>query len=102
MNVHRWRKLEGSDPGMYELIQKAERGDAGPTRRRVHGGCTGPAGEALFGPLVIARSDWRARTDEASCFYVRKALVTSSDALVPNSFLFQIKKKSGERGGVPG
>ncbi|CAK9086395.1 unnamed protein product [Durusdinium trenchii] len=22
MNVHRWRKLEGSDPGMYELIQK--------------------------------------------------------------------------------
>ena len=23
MNVHRWRKLEGSDPAMYELIQKA-------------------------------------------------------------------------------
>ena len=23
MNVHRWRKLEGSDPVMYELIQKA-------------------------------------------------------------------------------
>merc|ERR1712151_738081 len=22
MNVHRWRKLEGSDPAMYELIQK--------------------------------------------------------------------------------
>eukprot|EP00933_Yihiella_yeosuensis_P024990 TRINITY_DN1936_c0_g1_i5.p1 TRINITY_DN1936_c0_g1~~TRINITY_DN1936_c0_g1_i5.p1 ORF type:complete len:160 (+),score=45.85 TRINITY_DN1936_c0_g1_i5:551-1030(+) len=22
MNVHRWRKLEGSDPEMYELIQK--------------------------------------------------------------------------------
>lgn len=22
MNVHRWRKLEGSDPNMYELIQK--------------------------------------------------------------------------------
>jgi len=22
MNVHRWRKLEGSDPVMYELIQK--------------------------------------------------------------------------------
>merc|ERR1719391_982511 len=22
MNVHRWRKLEGSDPQMYELIQK--------------------------------------------------------------------------------
>merc|ERR1712023_301628 len=22
MNVHRWRKLEGSDPHMYELIQK--------------------------------------------------------------------------------
>merc|ERR1711937_442803 len=21
-NVHRWRKLEGSDPAMYELIQK--------------------------------------------------------------------------------
>eukprot|EP00971_Amphidinium_carterae_P170498 3378336-Amphidinium_carterae.1 len=23
MNVHRWRKLEGSDPAVYELIQKA-------------------------------------------------------------------------------
>ena len=23
MNVHRWRKLEGSDPAIYELIQKA-------------------------------------------------------------------------------
>jgi anthranilate/para-aminobenzoate synthase component II len=22
MNVHRWRKLEGSDPSTYELIQK--------------------------------------------------------------------------------
>merc|ERR1712087_126098 len=22
MNVHRWRKLQGSDPAMYELIQK--------------------------------------------------------------------------------
>merc|ERR1711953_1229472 len=22
MNVHRWRKLEGSDPAMFELIQK--------------------------------------------------------------------------------
>merc|ERR1712228_508685 len=22
MNAHRWRKLEGSDPAMYELIQK--------------------------------------------------------------------------------
>ena len=24
MNVHRWRKLEGSDPGTYELIQKIQ------------------------------------------------------------------------------
>merc|ERR1712072_1628419 len=24
MNVHRWRKLEGSDPAMYELIQKVK------------------------------------------------------------------------------
>ena len=22
MNVHRWRKLEGSDPATYELVQK--------------------------------------------------------------------------------
>ena len=22
LNVHRWRKLEGSDPGAYEMIQK--------------------------------------------------------------------------------
>lgn len=27
MNVHRWRKLEGSDPAMYELIQKARTRD---------------------------------------------------------------------------
>ena len=24
MNVHRWRKLEGSDPSTYELIQKIQ------------------------------------------------------------------------------
>jgi ribosomal protein L29 len=24
MNVHRWRKLEGSDPAMYEMIQKIQ------------------------------------------------------------------------------
>ena len=24
MNVHRWRKLEGSDPASYELIQKVQ------------------------------------------------------------------------------
>jgi hypothetical protein len=24
MNVHRWRKLEGSDPKRYELIQKIQ------------------------------------------------------------------------------
>lgn len=24
LNVHRWRKLEGSDPGQYELIQKCQ------------------------------------------------------------------------------
>ena len=24
MNVHRWRKLEGSDPGAYEMIQKIQ------------------------------------------------------------------------------
>ena len=24
LNVHRWRKLEGSDPATYELIQKIE------------------------------------------------------------------------------
>lgn len=24
LNVHRWRKLEGSDPAMYELIQKVQ------------------------------------------------------------------------------
>jgi hypothetical protein len=22
MNIHRWRKLEGSDPSTYEMIQK--------------------------------------------------------------------------------
>jgi len=25
MNLHRWRKLEGSDPAMYEMIQKVQR-----------------------------------------------------------------------------
>ena len=24
MNVHRWRKLEGSDPATFELIQKVQ------------------------------------------------------------------------------
>ena len=24
MNVHRWRKLEGSDPATYEMIQKIQ------------------------------------------------------------------------------
>merc|ERR1712174_47637 len=24
MNVHRWRKLEGSDPAMYEMMQKVK------------------------------------------------------------------------------
>ena len=24
MNIHRWRKLEGSDPATYELIQKVQ------------------------------------------------------------------------------
>ncbi len=24
LNVHRWRKLEGSDPGTYEMIQKIQ------------------------------------------------------------------------------
>ena len=24
MNVHRWRKLEGSDPGTYEMVQKIQ------------------------------------------------------------------------------
>ena len=24
MNVHRWRKLEGSDPATYELVQKLQ------------------------------------------------------------------------------
>ena len=24
MNIHRWRKLEGSDPSTYEMIQKIQ------------------------------------------------------------------------------
>ena len=24
MNIHRWRKLEGSDPSAYEMIQKVQ------------------------------------------------------------------------------
>ena len=24
LNIHRWRKLEGSDPATYELIQKVQ------------------------------------------------------------------------------
>ncbi len=32
MNVHRWRKLEGSDPATYELVQKIHILQARPPR----------------------------------------------------------------------
>lgn len=35
MNVHRWRKLEGSDPVMYELIQKVRAARAGAKRGKM-------------------------------------------------------------------
>lgn len=30
MNIHRWRKLEGSDPSAYEMIQKIQVDDDHP------------------------------------------------------------------------
>ena len=38
MNVHRWRKLEGSDPATYEMIQDPDASEAADCEDRGGGG----------------------------------------------------------------
>ena len=39
MNIHRWRKLEGSDPSTYEMIQKIQTLQVRVQSARLTGAC---------------------------------------------------------------
>ena len=54
MNIHRWRKLEGSDPSAYEMIQKVQVGQKVMTHS--HESCANSIAPMFFIKLCEVQS----------------------------------------------